>query len=205
MKKLVIIVVFTLFATVLIIFIVLLSPHREIKFYYSILSSKVARERKLLSEQIYDDHTSNISQMLVAEDSRSEKVIRFVFISEERWDNSVQQDILNNLNEYMKSLYYGHFPHTWEVFFCEKSKLQDIYVSNIIYNGQLLDGTFKFVVTDWYAVPKTHVDTTSFESLELMLHRIQVAMYWNGSIYKNGVYYPDGISYDEQIPDIPTA
>jgi len=149
---------------------VLYSP-RTITFHYTFPYWEVSPEHKQLTLEIYNDYIDYISKVHVAEDSRSYAAMRFVFISEHKLDDDIQQGILDRIYAYLQLK--PDVPRSWEVFFCENEKPYSAYVSCCEYDSWY-DPDEPY--SDWNAVPDVET-ILPYGSLMRMLKLPTMAMY----------------------------
>ena len=164
---------------------------RRITYYYEFPHRYVRAAHRELTREIYNKHTKDIAQVMVAEDSRSRKCIRFVFVSDKKISADVQDEILGEIFCFMESDRLPPlFPLCWEIFFCENGQPYSAYISRYGDDSYIQDDES---FTDWYQVPEVE-KVLSFTSLKKMLKRTAFEMYSLNST----------LPIDEIIPDIPS-
>lgn len=180
--------------------------YKKIVFYYEFPFRMVKDEYKTFSEELYSDYSDYINKMLVAQDSRSAKCIRFVIRSSSILDMEVRQAMLTDILTFKSTVpYTASFPGNWEVFFCCNEKLYDAYVTP--YTKSTNNGVIN-ITDDWFKVPERYIETISYNSIKLMLKRTYQQMYYLGGTFnswENGksIIRDTRIDYSEQIPSIP--
>jgi hypothetical protein len=120
-------------------------------------------------------------------------------------ESDIQKAVLADIIDFkltIKNL--SNTPIHWEVFFCHNQLLYKAYVTP--YTAWFENEVINFY--DWYEVPERYVETMQYSTIEMMLKRIDIPMYYIGFDsyhWENGtrVLQNTRIDFDEQVPTVP--
>ena len=138
--------------------------------YYNANYGRINAERRELAKNIYAGHTESITKILLSE-SKSE-IIHWAFISEEAWDSEEEQQILDELFEYMQKR-GPRFPVNWEVYFCQGKTVKSGYVSTYGDDATINE---KDSFTEWYSIPNAE-NLLTYDMLIKIMKRPAYTLY----------------------------
>ncbi len=177
-KRWIVILLVVIIGILVAILVPIIKRHLPVQFYSQWPFRHVSEERKELTKELYQRHKNVLTCVKVAEDSRSDKSIRFAFFSDEVLPEAVTDDILQTLYAHMLELQntrQSRFPYSWEIFFCGQDAVRCAYVSRCMGTDEIV-GNEEDVFSEWERVPD--IDTLlTIELLEEMLHRTGIAIY----------------------------
>jgi hypothetical protein len=146
--------------------------NRPVVFYDTLLFDNVNPERKVLARSIYAANRHVIARILVAEADKSNQLIKWVFISDDRLSSQEESGLLDALFEYMQTRNerLTRIPLTWEVFFVSGRTVNSAFVSRLG-NYSLITAEAQF--HPWYSVPDAG-DIVSYETLTKVMLRSMI-------------------------------
>ena len=124
---------------------------RKLIFYYTFPFWFVRNEYKEFAKKLYNENAELITQIRVADDSRSGWCTRWIFISDVKLAYEDECSILNALYGYMKERTTFRTPLVWEIFFVSEKTVYCAYVSR--YGQDLIIGNGDDRFLDWESVP----------------------------------------------------
>ena len=152
---------------------------RKLVFYYNFPGRVVREEYKEYARELLTINKMDVTQIRVADDSRSGQCIRWILISDERLTAEKQHIILDSLFEFMQKQTAFRTPLVWEIFFCNEKIVYSAYVSRFGYDRIINDDdsfrewesvsdvenilTFnaltKYLMKSWITRPLYHLDS----------------------------------------------
>ena len=190
MKRVLVIIVTCITTVIAILVFIQLFP-RQLVFYYNFPWRAVRTEYKDFARALYNTNEGTITQIQVADDSRSGQCIRWIIISNERLAKDKEDLILDDLLEFMQKRTAATTPLVWEIFFCSEKVVNSTYVSRYGYDRIINDDDY---FRDWESVQNVE-NILSYDTLTKQLMK---------SCITRPMYDLDPRPIIEMTPNLPT-